>query len=67
MAIYIGVALGLLIGGLVVCWLSPNVQQPTLVRVIWWLGLLLALCGALLFLAPFLAWLATNLRAALGV
>lgn len=67
MAVYIGVALGLLIGGLVVCFLSGSVQHPLLVRVVWWIGLLLAVCGALLFLAPILAWLAANLRAALGV
>ena len=67
MTVFIGVALGLLIGGLIVCMLSGNLQYPTLVRVVWWLGLVLACCGALLFLAPILAWLAAQLRAALGV
>lgn len=67
MALFIGVALGLLIGGLVVCFLSGSLQYTLLVRVVWWLGLGLALCGALLILVPVLAWVSAQLRAALGV
>lgn len=63
----IGVALGLLIGGLLVCFLSPQAHYPLAVRVTWWLGLLLALCGALLILAPVVTWLAVQLRTMLGV
>lgn len=67
MAIYFGLALGLLIGGLVVCALSPHAGHPLLVRVFWWLGILCAVAGALLILAPLVEWLAAQVRAALGV
>lgn len=67
MAIIIGIALGLLIGGLIVCYLSPALQNPLLVRVVWWIGLLLAVCGALLILVPILSWITAQLRSALGV
>jgi hypothetical protein len=67
MAIYVGVALALLVRGLVVCALAESLKSPILVKVAWWLGLLLAVCGVPLFLAPLAAFLAATLRQALGV
>lgn len=67
MAIYFGLALGLLIGGLVVCALSPHAGNPLLTRVFWWLGILCAVCGALMLLAPIIEWLSAQVQSALGV
>jgi hypothetical protein len=67
MTMVIGVALGMLIGGLLVCMLSPNIHYPVMVKIVWWIGLILALCGALLLLTPILIWITAQLRAALGV
>lgn len=67
MAIYIGVALGLLVCGLVVCALAGNLKYELAVRVAWWVGLVLAVCGALLIVTPILAWITAQLRAMLGV
>ena len=64
-AIYIGVALGLMIGGLLVCYLSASAGRAA--TVFWWLGIVCAVCGALLLLAKIVVWLATQLSNAIGV
>ena len=66
MGIYIGVALGLLIGGLLVCALSDKAGYAVLSRIFWWLGILCACCGALLILSPIFSWLAAQMRSMLG-
>jgi hypothetical protein len=64
---YIGISLALMLAGLAVCWLSPSAGTPLLTRVFWWIGILCALCGALMILAKIIVWVATQLQSALGV
>ena len=62
MAVYVGLAIGLMIGGLVICMLSGNAKQPTLQTLFWWVGIIVAVCGLVMALEPILAWIARNLR-----
>ncbi len=66
MIVFIGLAVGLIIGGLVICFLSKNAGQPMLVTLFWWVGIILAVLGLILVLAPVLVWIAAQIRAALG-
>lgn len=59
-------ALAMLIGGLVVCFLSPSAKYPLAVKLFFWLGLIVACIGGLLLLTPILIWIGTQLRAAIG-
>lgn len=59
-------ALAMLIGGLLVCFLSGSAKYPVLVTVVWWIGIVIVLCGALLLLCPILIYVSTQLRQALG-
>ena len=64
---YIGIALLLMLAGLGICYLSGSAGNALLSRVFWWIGILCAVCGALLILAKIIVWLAGHLSAALGV
>lgn len=66
MAIMIGLGLGLLIGGLVVMWLSPSTHNPTLVNLIWWVGAVLAVFGVVILVTPMLVWVYNQVHAMLG-
>jgi hypothetical protein len=57
MAVMIGVGLGLLIGGLVVMWLSPSAKKEPLITIIWWVGLICACFGLVILVTPILNWL----------
>lgn len=65
MAIVVGLAVGLIVAGLVIIWLSGNARQPVLVSVFWWVGLALAVVGLILLLAPVVAWIDQQLRSML--
>jgi hypothetical protein len=65
-AIYIGLAIGLIIGGLVICLLSGNAKQPFLITLFWWIGIIVAVVGLLLAIAPIVAWLAGTAKQAIG-
>lgn len=56
----------LLIGGLAIMYLSASAKHPGLVAVVWWIGLLVAVLGAILVLAPILSWVRAQLVTALG-
>lgn len=66
MAVMIGLSLGLLIGGLVVMWLSPSAHNPTLVTVVWWIGLVLVVFGVILLITPVMVWLYNQVQAMIG-
>ena len=61
------VALALMVGGLVLCVLSPKAGHPLLATVFWWVGLLLAVVGLLMILAPAIAWVNAQLKSMLGI
>lgn len=63
MAIMIGLSLGLLISGLVIMLLSPSAHNPTLVTVIWWIGLVLVVFGVILLITPAMVWIYGQVRA----
>jgi len=67
MVVLIGVALGLMLGGALLCFLSPGFKVPALVSVAWWIGVILFVVGLILLLAPVIVWAAGQLRAALGL
>ncbi len=66
MDIMIGLALGLLIGGLLICLLSSQASNPALVGIFWWAGIICAVIGLVLLVFPVLAWVHGQLRAAIG-
>lgn len=66
MAIMVGLGLGLLIGGLVIMWLSPAAHNPLLVAVIWWIGVVLAVFGVILLVTPVMVWLYNQVQAMVG-
>ncbi len=68
MVITVGVALVLLIGGLVIIWLSEKALKPGLAAtIVWWIGAAIATLGALLVLTPVLVWITHQFSDALGL
>ena len=67
MTVVIGLAIGLIIAGLVMLVLSPKAGHPILVTLVWWAGLILLVVGLVLLFTPVLVWLNAQLRAMLGV
>ena len=58
----------LLIAGLGIMVLSNKAGGPSILATIfWWLGLLVAILGAVLLLAPIISWIAAQLKTALGL
>ena len=57
----------LLIGGLAIIWLSSTAKYPLLVTVFFWIGLVLAVFGAILVIAQPLIWAYAQIRSMLGV
>lgn len=66
MAIYIGLAVGLIVAGLLITLLAGNAKVPVLVQIFWWVGIILAVFGLILVLAPILNWIATQVRQMIG-
>ena len=66
MTIIIGLALGLIIAGLVMAWLSPGMKNPLLISVVFYVGVALVVIGLILLLTPVLIWVNAQLRAMLG-
>jgi hypothetical protein len=57
----------LVLGGLAMVVMSNYAKFPLLVIVIFWLGIVIALVGAVLLLTPPLVWLNLQLRSAMNV
>ena len=66
MTLIIGLALGLILCGLLMAWLSPGMKQPLLVTIVYWVGVVLVIVGLVLLLTPVLVWVNAQLRAMLG-
>jgi apolipoprotein N-acyltransferase len=66
MTVVIGLALGLIVVGLIMAWLSPSMKKEPLVSIVWWVGVVLVVVGLILLLTPVLIWINNQLRAALG-
>lgn len=64
--VILGMALGLLIGGLVVMWLSVAAHYSPLVQVVWWIGIILVVFGVVLLATPIMVWLYAQIQAMLG-
>ena len=58
--------LALLLGGLVVCWLSASAKYPLLVKVVLIIGIVLVVIGCVLLITPVIVWVDGQLRAMLG-
>lgn len=66
MTIMIGLALGMMIGGLVLCLLSSHAKYEILKTLFFWVGLVIAILGLLLFLIRPIIWIAKQLQDAIG-
>lgn len=66
MTIVLGLALGLIIGGLVILWLSGQAHYAVLVTVLFWVGIVLTIVGLVLLVTPVLNWVYAQLRIMLG-
>ncbi len=67
MTIVIGLAIALIIAGLVMIILSPKAGHPILVIFTWWAGLILLIVGLVLLFTPVIVWVNAQLRAMLGI
>jgi len=66
MTIVVGVAVGLVLAGLAICWLSSGAGNPTAVSIFWWVGIVLAVVGVILLVTPVLNWIYAQLRVMLA-
>ena len=67
MTVVIGLAVGLILVGLLMAWLSPSVARvPLLAAIVFWTGVVLVIIGLILLLTPVLVWLNVQLRQMLG-
>lgn len=64
MLIVLGVAVGLIVFGLLICFLSGSAGKAA--TVFWWLGIVLAVVGGLLLLEPIVVYVAEHLKQAIG-
>lgn len=65
-SIIVGLAIGLIVGGLVICLLSNQAKSLVLTAIFWWAGITLAVVGLILLIVPALNWLYTQLRTIIG-
>ena len=66
MHIVIGLALGLILVGLVMTYLCGSIQQALIRLVVYWTGVVMVVIGLVLLLTPVLVWVNTQIRAMLG-
>ena len=67
MAVLFGVALGLIVCGIFMCWKSDALRKEPLVTITYWVGVVLAIVGLVLLLTPVLVWLNLQLRSAFNL
>jgi apolipoprotein N-acyltransferase len=63
--VVVGLSLVLIIAGLLMAWLSPN-MKGVLVTIVWWVGVILVIIGLILLLTPVLVWIEHQLRSMMG-
>ncbi len=66
MSMIIPLALGLIIGGLLMAWMHTSIQG-LLSTIVYWTGVVLIIIGLVLLLAPVLIWVRNQLVAAFGL
>lgn len=66
MVVVVGLAIGLIIAGLVIIYLSRYANYPVLVTVFFWVGLVMSVIGLILLITPVLVWLTYQIRTAIG-
>ena len=66
MYIVIGLALGLILAGLLMVYLCKGIEQVTLKSVVYWVGIVLIVVGLILLLTPVLVWVNVQIRHMLG-
>lgn len=64
---FAGLALGLIIGGLLICYLSSGAGNALLAKVFWVTGIVLAVIGFILLVTPVFVWASNQLRQMLGM
>lgn len=60
-------AIGLILGGLVICWLRDKPGNALLALVLWWVGIIMVVIGLVLLLAPVFVWLDHQLVSMFGL
>lgn len=66
MYVVIGLAMGMILGGLLMAFLCGSIQQATLKALVYWVGIVLVIVGLILLLTPVVVWVNVQLRAMLG-
>lgn len=66
MAAFVGLAVGLILAGLAIAWLSRQAGTLLLSTIFWWVGVVLAVVGLILLVTPVLNWLYVQIRTALA-
>ncbi len=64
--VVIGLAIGLIIAGLIMAWLAPNAGHPMLVTVVRVSGIVLIVIGLIFLLTPVLIWINAQLHQMIG-
>ncbi len=64
MQIVVALSLVLIIGGLLICWLSGSAGRAS--TMFWWVGIVLAVFGFILLLAPAFVFLSGVIQQMLG-
>ncbi len=66
MTLIIGLAIGLILGGLVVLALKKFAEYPILVTILLWIGIIMVIFGIILLLTPVLVWFNNQIRGMLA-
>jgi hypothetical protein len=66
MTIILGLALGLIVVGIVMAVLADKLGNALLTTVVWWVGIVLIVIGLILLVSPVILWINGHLRQMLG-
>lgn len=66
MTVFVGLAIGLILAGLAMAWLSGGMRSPGLISIVYWVGVILVVIGLILLVTPVLIWLNNQIRAMLA-
>lgn len=66
MTVILGIAAGLILLGLVMCFLCPSIKFVLLQKVVYYVGIAMVIIGLILLLAPVVIWVNNQLTAMLG-
>ncbi len=66
MYVVVGLAIGLIIAGLVMTLMYGSIKQPMLALIVYYVGVVLVVIRLVLLVTPFLVWVDHQLRMMLG-